>query len=95
LFCATSFAIILRRFHSAHDLLCSIVGTAMGLAWELPCTIAGTWFFPHPELFGRLPLWLPFAYAGFFVILGRMTIGITMYWERVRPAGRAPVESSA
>ena len=95
LFCVTSFAIILRQFHSQHDLLCSLVGTVMGLGWELPCTIAGTWFFPQSQLFGRLPLWLPFAYAGFFVTLGRMTIGITTYWEHVRPAGRAPVESAA
>jgi hypothetical protein len=95
LFCFTGFALILRQFHSRHDLLCSLVGTVLGLGWELPCTIAGTWFFPQPQLFGRLPLWLPFAYAGFFVTLGRMTIGITMYWERVRPAGRAFVGSVA
>ena len=95
LFCVMSFTLILRQFHSRHDLLCSLVGTVMALGWELPCTIAGTWFFPQPQLFGRLPLWLPFAYAGFFVTLGRMTIGIIMYWEHVRPAGRAPVESAA
>ncbi len=93
--CVTSFAIILKRFHSQHDLLCSLAGTVLALGWELPCTVAGTWFFPQPQLFGRLPLWLPFAYAGFFVMLGRMTIGITMYWEHGYSADRAPAESAA
>jgi hypothetical protein len=91
-FCATGFALILRQFHSQHDLLGILTGTVLGLGWELPCTTAGAWVFPQPELFGRLPLWLLFAYAGFFVTLGRMTIGIMMYWEYERPAGHAPAE---
>ena len=95
LFCVTCFAIILRRFHSRHDLLCSLVGVAMSLGWELSCTSAGTWFFPQSQLFGRLPLWLPFAYAGFFVTLGRMTSGMTMHWEHARATGRTPLESAA
>jgi hypothetical protein len=94
LFCVTSYALILRQFHSQHDLLCGLVGTVMALGWELPCTVAGAWVFPQAQLFGRLPLWLPFAYAGFFVTIGRMTIGMTMNWEHVRAAGRTPVESA-
>lgn len=87
LLCAAGFAIIQSRFHTSYDLSCSLIGTAMSFGWELPCTMAGTWFFPQPQLFGYLPLWLPFAYAGFFVLLGRMTIGITRSWESRRMAG--------
>ena len=94
LFCATCLAIILGRFHSRHDLFCSLMGVAMSLGWELPCTMAGTWFFPQSQLFGRLPMWLPFAYAGFFVLLGRMASGIAMHWEYVRPVAHAPEESA-
>ena len=61
------------RFRSAHDRTTLLVGAAMGLLWELPCTYWGAWSFPNPQLFGLIPLWLPIAYAVFFGAIGRIT----------------------
>lgn len=66
--------VTLSRFHTRHDLATAILGALLGLVWEVPCTWTGAWHFPAPQLFGLLPAWLPFAYATFFVNLGRLSM---------------------
>jgi hypothetical protein len=75
--CAACLTLTLARFHSPHDLATALFGGFLGMVWELPCTWWGAWRFPHPQLFGLIPLWLPLAYALFFVNLGRITAALT------------------
>jgi hypothetical protein len=71
--CLVLFAITLWRFHSRHDRITAVTGLGIGLVWEVPATLAGAWRFPVPHLFGLIPVWLPVAYAIFFVTIGRIT----------------------
>jgi phytoene/squalene synthetase len=90
--CALCLALFLWRFRSKHDQVTLLFGVGLGLLWELPCTGFGAWRFPQTELFGRVPLWLPLAYAVFFGTLGRVTIALCA-GAMDRPAGRRELSS--
>ena len=77
LVCLLCLVLTLARFHSTHDLITALLGGLLGMAWELPCTISGVWRFPDPQFLGLIPLWLPLAYAIFFVNLCRITAAIS------------------
>jgi uncharacterized membrane protein YoaT (DUF817 family) len=70
--CAGMLILTLWQFHSRHDLLTAIGGATIALIWEMPATYSGAWSFPAPQLFGLIPMWLPAAYAIFFVTMGRL-----------------------
>jgi len=70
--CVACLTVTLARFHSAHDLTTAVAGGLLGMVWELPCTQFGVWRFPHPQILGLVPLWLPLAYSVFFVNLCRI-----------------------
>jgi hypothetical protein len=69
--------VTLFRFHSPHDTIAAASGALLALVWELPSTWSRAWRFPHPELFGLIPLWLPLAYAVFFINMSRITAALT------------------
>jgi hypothetical protein len=75
---AVCLGLTLARFHSRHDLITATGGGMLGMVWELPCTHFGVWRFPHPQLLGLIPLWLPLAYAVFFITLSRITFAIAV-----------------
>jgi hypothetical protein len=88
--CAACLALTVARFHSPHDLTTALLGGLLGMVWELPCTRWGAWRFPHSQLFGLIPFWLPLAYAVFFVNLGRITVALAEWRERAAmSSGRA------
>src|SRR4030095_1418441 len=87
--CAACLALTVARFHSHHDLTTALLGGLLGMIWELPCTRWGAWRFPHPQIFGLIPLWLPLAYAVFFVNLGRIHVPVSESRERAgKSSGR-------
>lgn len=71
--CAVLLALTLWQFHSRHDGVTAIAGAIIALVWEIPATMAGAWRFPDPQIAGLIPLWLPAAYAVFFVTMGRLS----------------------
>lgn len=84
---ALMLAMTLVWFESRHDRVTAAAGLVIGLVWELPATLAGAWTFPRPQLFGLIPVWLPMAYAIFFVTMGRATAclaatTVSMPWPR-------------
>jgi RNA polymerase sigma-70 factor, ECF subfamily len=68
----TALLLAVWLFHEPRDLAAGFLGMALGLLWELPCTYFGSWRFPHPQLLGLVPYWLPLAYAVFFLLLNRI-----------------------
>jgi hypothetical protein len=91
LVCTVCLALTLWRFHSRHDLITAFAGAVIALAWEVPATIAGAWQFPHPQVLGLLPVWLPAAYAVFFVTMGRLTGALA---EQAAPARPFPGQAT-
>lgn len=62
----------LALFHAPRDLVAGGLGALLASTWELPCTAFGVWSFPAPQVAGLIPLWLPVAYAAFFILLMRL-----------------------
>lgn len=81
--CAGALVLTMIRFHARHDVIAAVAGALVALVWELPATLSGAWTFPQPVLFGLVPLWLPAAYAVFFVTMGRISaVRPSMPWPR-------------
>lgn len=71
--CAILLAATFWKFHTRRDWITAGVGSAVALIWEIPATLAGAWSFPRTPIIGLIPLWLPAAYAVFFVTMDRLS----------------------
>lgn len=63
---------LLLPSRSRADIVYACAGAGLGMVWEIPCTWSGAWRFPSPDFAGLIPVWLPIAYAVFFVSLNRV-----------------------